>query len=168
MKLPFGLAVLGLVLSAVDHVSTFFGIDLHGPFPLVLWGLHLLGMFLGALLVFSLLVLSNDSPRRMTLSELMRYVPRWMKAITVLLVMYGAFTFCAIFVLSEAGTAAIKNGNEVLVSHGTVIRRLSPEEYERIRVYPTRLFSGAWMSAFAVFVAVFYSRYIDSDVDPRQ
>ncbi len=169
MMLPLFLAVLGLVVSTVDHLATFVGIDFVAPFPALLWGPHLLVMFLGALLVFSALrALAEESGRRLTWRRMTRFAPRWMKALTIALVIYGVFNFLAALVLSEGGAAAIQNGREVLVCHGTVIRRLSAEEYERFRVYPTRIFSGTWMLLYAVFVTVFYSMYKGMDVDREE
>jgi hypothetical protein len=166
MMLPLCLAALGLAVSAIDHVATFFGIDLHVPFPALLWGLHVLGMLLGALLVLGALpVPSEKSGRRLTWGCMTRYAPRWMKAITLALLIYGAFNCVTILVLSKGGTTAIENGKEVLVSHGRVICPLSAEDYERFRVYPTRLFSGFWMPLYAVFVTVFLSMYNGMDVD---
>lgn len=143
LKIFAAIALLGLVLSVIVHLSTFFGIDPQEIFPPI-WLLHL-----GIFVVFIPGIIANkrrDSSSKKSLSDQFPYAPRWMIAMTVCLFAYAIINFATFFFLmhegqptrEEDGTFAIKN-------HGRFVRNISEQEYHRYRGYEVRGFSGHWM-----------------------
>jgi hypothetical protein len=74
--------------------------------------------------------------------------PRWGLVLIVLAMAYTGINFQSSF--REGGTAEIRNGQYVLMSHGTFLRALTQEEYQAARAHVTRGFSGHWILFYLI------------------
>lgn len=150
------LTMAALILSAIAHFATFFGIDPQAKFPAV-WLLHL-GIFI---VILPLLIVYGKEPggRFGTIDHtlVMKYVPSWMKSLLMILSIYTAVNFGLFFVLSEAGAPDVWEGKYVLQNKGTFIRELSKAEYEKHLMYEVRGFSGHWLIFYFYPLIAYYS-----------
>ncbi len=157
MQIFFILAVTGLVLSALAHLLTFCGVNPEQAFPWI-WMLHI-----GIFVVWIPTVLVGNGVRtRSKKKDLWNaaagYSPRWLNRLCGCLFIYAFFNFFfTIFALNKGGVPGVINGEKVLHSHGTVIRKLSDEEYELHRAYTVRTFSGHWMVFYGIATTVLLS-----------
>ena len=72
---------------------------------------------------------------------------------------YAVFNFCfTIFYLNEGGGPDRIKGDLVLHSHGRVIRKLTPEEFQIHQAYVVRTFSGHWMAFYSMSMTILYAR----------
>jgi hypothetical protein len=151
----FLLALLGLVSSFVAHVATFAGINPEAVFPQV-WLLHV-GIFV---VWIPTVVVSKKYQGQDFWKASMRFSPVWLRGMCGALFTYALFNFFfCIFVLQKGGVPSEIDGKKVLHSHGSVIRELTDEEYERHRAYGVRTFSGHWMLFYGVATGVLYSQW---------
>src|SRR5262245_25121454 len=134
-----------LALSLLAHGATFVGVNPSRHFPGV-WWLH--GVILGLCFVAGPVV--GTQAKESSEHDLWRwcrlYAPPWLCKLVAVFVFYAVFNF--IFTLTcllERGNPQRVDGEWVLMDHGKVIRKLTPEEYERREVYEVRAFSGHWM-----------------------
>lgn len=143
------LAAVGLALSVAAHALTFAGVDPQREIPGV-WLLHL-GIFV--IIVPTIFIgrrLSRDNGEVEFWQRITKNTPTWLHALTMILFVYTFFNFfyCTRY-LNEGGVPSELRGELVLHSHGAVIRKLTPEEFERHRAYSVRGFSGHWMVFYA-------------------
>ena len=135
------IAVIGLMVSAILHLSTFFGVNPMQELPCI-WIFHIMVFVVWSPMV-SLLSKNkrNDSWKIAT-----RNVPRWIKIMALFLFIYALFNFFfTSFILNDSGVPSELNGKKVLHSHGNIIKELTDEEYEKHSAYGIRGFSGHWM-----------------------
>ncbi len=156
-RLIFYLAVFGLVASAVAHVVTFLGVNPRRAVP----GIMVLGVMVlvvwGAM-VFMARKAYARTDRRSLWDIILRHAPLWMRVLSVVLGVYAFFNFFfVVWVLNREGVPSTSLGPKALVSHGTVIRRLSDEEYEKHQAYSVRGDTGHWMVFYAVGMTALYS-----------
>ena len=152
------IAVLGLVSSAVAHLSTFMGINPQRVVPKV-WVLHVLIFVVWIPLVISSRNACTKENRKDFWKIATRNAPGWMKILSLTLFVYAFFNFFyTIQVLNEGGVPSELDGKKVIHSHGRVIRELTDEEYEKHQAYEVRTFSGHWMVFYAIGMTVLYSR----------
>jgi hypothetical protein len=130
----------GLVASVVVHALTFAGLAL--PF-LFVWVMQM-----GA--IASCFVAGHDAKKHDgTLRVLPFDAPAWATAVLFATFVYAIINFAIFLTLVEFGTPEI--GGETgyyLSDHGRVIRTLTEAEYQWMRAYVTRGFSGHWIPFF--------------------
>ena len=161
MYRPFGLlAAVGLALAVIAHALTFYpGASIITEDGSPVWLLHI-----GIFVVFVPMVFSmqwefgtrrdraaqrGDWPaRRATWAAQMSFFPRWARAVIVAAMVYTAYNFFT--ALPFGGTPQVRNGQFVLVSHGTFIRTLSEDEYLAMKRGEVRGFSGHWIFFYLV------------------
>lgn len=146
-------AFAGFCLSLLVHLTTFLGIDPARRVPFV-WALHI-GIFVS----FVPMVLAQQSPRRGDFwQKLMSRLPTWQRYAVKGLFAYTVINFALFFYLSSGATPQERDGKYVLLNHGTLIRELSADEYERQNAYIVRGFSGHWMIFYLVPALYFLPR----------
>ncbi|MBN2445752.1 MAG: hypothetical protein JXO22_03450 [Phycisphaerae bacterium] len=168
MRAVFYLAVVCLAVSAVTHVSTFFGVNPQRMFAAI-GVLHIL-----VLVVWLPVVLScrracrgNDAKDFWRIAT--RNAPHWMKALSVMLFACAFVNFfLTVFVLGECGQPDDSDFKKVLRSHDRIIRELTDEEFELHQTYGTRESSGNWMVFYGIGMTVLYSRLRDTPDDPPE
>jgi hypothetical protein len=135
------LSIVGFLLSAFVSVTSIFGINLIEKIPW-LWGLHV-GMIALCvpMLIFAKKLFSSPD-------ALWKLWPLGMKGLLIFLVGY---TFINVYITDSTFDGAgpgIIDGQEVLQSHGRVIRKLTHQEYRRYECYETRGFAAWWVLAY--------------------
>ena len=85
-------------------------------------------------------------------------LPRWQQYAVKGLFAYALINFALFFYRSSGGTPEERDGKYVLQNHGTVIRELSADEYERHSAYVVRGFSGHWMVFYLIPALYFRPR----------
>jgi hypothetical protein len=161
MKIVFVIAVLGLILSAIAHFSTFLGVNPEKSFPQV-WILHILIFVVWIPAVFAY----KDNGQKDFWKTIAGRVPGWMVKMAAVLFAYAIFNFFfTIFALQKGGVPSEIEGKKVLHSHGKIIHTLTNKEYEKHKAYSVRAFSGHWMIFYALGMIILYSK-IREDSNP--
>ena len=136
------LAATGLILSIIVHGLTFFpgGTPITEKHP-IFWALHI-GMFV----VFVPFVLAAQRlSRHFSILAFWRILPWWGIALDIAAIVYAYVNFASFFELTQIGRPEIRDGQFVLLSKGQIVRTLTQEEYDVMRGYVARGFSGHWM-----------------------
>jgi hypothetical protein len=150
------LAAVGLVLSALAHCSTFFGVDPQTVCPAVFL-LHP-----GIFVVFIPAILTKK--RGSKWEQQAPYAPKGLVRLTSVLFVYCFINF-AIFMARVSGSAEINpRGGYELTSHGHLIRAISEDEYHFHRALEVRGVSGHWMVFYSVSMVFLVSRYREQRV----
>jgi hypothetical protein len=136
------LAALGLALSILMHLVTFFG-----EYPAHWWLL-----FAGVLVLFVPFVIAAGGMAKETPGEnwpdrVSSLVPRF-EAIGFCLWLYAAFNLVCLYVLREGGRLDRVDGVPVLRTHDIVLRILTPREEEWQKAYFVRAASAGFMLAY--------------------
>lgn len=147
------LAFIGLLLSLLAHLMAFLGVNLAKYVPWV-WWLHI-GIFV---LTVPLLFTQGFKSRKTFWREFNSRLPSWARRAYKALFLYAIVNFVIFGFLSSGGVPDVCEGKYVLENHGTVIREISKEEYERQKAYVLRLFSGGWMVFYLFFALSFWYR----------
>ena len=147
------LAAVGLVLSLVAHASTFVGMNPARHFPAT-WLLHL-----GIFVVFAPAIVAANrmgkgASRNEVWNSIWRFAPRWLQCLVGAFFVYAFFNFFMSNYLNEGGVPGKINGEYVLHSHGKVIRKLTPDEYDKHESYVVRGFSGHWMFFYSASLMI--------------
>ena len=154
MKRALGIfAFAGFCLSLFVHLTTFFGIDPAKHVPFV-WVLHI-----GIFICFVPLIFAQGFPPKENFwQKLMARLPPWQRYAVKGFFAYAVINFALFFYLTSGGSAQERDGKYVLLNHGTLIRELSADEYERQNAYTIRGFSGHWMVFYLVPALYFLPR----------
>ena len=160
MKRVFAtLAIIGFFTSLIVHLTTFLGINPAKYVPAV-WVLHV-----GCLAVFAPMIFDQKGTEKKTFQrEIFSPLPGWARHLISAFFLYALINFALFIFLSEGGVPRVRDGKYVLHSHGTVIRELSEEEYERHKAYELRGFSGHWMVFYLIPALYFPYRKDKTDV----
>jgi len=144
------LAVLGLGLSAMVHVSTFLGIEPTTLFPAA-WLLHL-GIF-ALIIPLVLIQKKQDKVLRPRKGPPFADAPRWMNFLVGFLFLYAFVNFAVNMMLMPGKTshAAATTRPQVETSSEELQRR------HQENIYGPRLFSGHWMLFYAAAGVGLYS-----------
>jgi hypothetical protein len=138
MPITLLLGSLLLLITVLVHVSTFFTDREPQPTAVTipLTGLMFV-LFFKAMMVARKNQLS--SPEGWSWKQALRYAPRWLPVLLVLLAAYTGFNFFySLMVLNEGLTPDSVQGQFVLQDHDRVVRTLSQEEYWRHSAYQLR------------------------------
>jgi hypothetical protein len=148
---PAGLlALVGLLLALLVHVTALRGIDSEAEWPQV-WLLH------GA--VFPLILLAVLAPgaasrqRTPTFRELLALIP-WPALLLIgLALIYVLATFVLFIPESAGGAPIIKDGRFFFNDHG-VVREVTESEYHFQRSVLLRIYSSVWTYLYLVAAIV--------------
>ena len=153
-----------LTISLIAHIGTFIpGVRESMDWT---WPLHVAVVLLFVVLAFqaqklapsvfrpqSILTLRMDPSVRMSLQS----VPRVMKAMFALTMVYFILIFVATFFTFPGGTVEDIGGQHRLVSHGQIIRLLPQSEYTGFQNHLVRSFSALWIYfSLAGFIGAAY------------
>jgi hypothetical protein len=69
---------------------------------------------------------------------------------------YYAIVNFLVFMFSDPGTPAIKDGQYYLHTHGQWIRNITEQEYHHYKAATIRGFSGHWVAFYGLAAAVLY------------
>ena len=179
------LAILGLIASAVVHVSTFFTdrLAMDGG----TWVLHI-GVFVvwfpavalqaaqanadkakrdrkagqqscgGGAQTGQAAEASGGGGKNADGDDIMRHAPRWLAALAAVCFVYAIVNFLVFFFLIREGEPRIRDGQYLLMEKGRVIRPLTEEEFHQKNRYKTRGFSGHWMLFYAAAATLLYAK----------
>jgi hypothetical protein len=150
------LSLAGLIVSALAHFSTYFGVDPMEVCPYV-WALHI-GIFVVFIPAFVIQKQGRTTTTGGTKTEwkdLFPYSPAWINRLVSALFFYAIVNFVVFFVLTirNAGTPGrAANGTYVLRTKGrnATTRPITAEEYHLLRARMVRGFSGHWMVFYAM------------------
>jgi hypothetical protein len=144
-------ATLGLLAAVLVHGATYAGVDVLQRYP------EASLLHLGCFVVFIPLLFSLWSDNRLggRIDEMFTDHPRWVLWLLIAVAIYAAVNFVLFFLLTGGGTAEMRNGEFVLLSHGKLIRHLTEAEYHLQRIYVARGFSGHWL-VFYLFPALYF------------
>ena len=125
------------------HVSTFLGIDLLMRWPEydALYGLG----FVTPILAMAAYLLVEGSRGR-----LKNIAPQWLRVLTPVLIVYAFINFVFWMAIDKGGPVVERDGQYLILSHGTVLRKLSEAEYNEQHAHFVRFVTGGWMSCFCV------------------
>lgn len=148
------LAAAGLALSLAAHASTFLGVNPNRQFPAT-WLLHL-GIFVVFVpAVIASIMMARGASKNEWWQRVKRFAPAWLQGLVGLFFAYAFFNFFfSLLYLNEGGVPGKKEGDLVLHSHGKVIRKLTPDEFEKHEAYVVRGFSGHWMLFYSVSLMI--------------
>jgi hypothetical protein len=163
-------ALIVLALSVVAHLATFVPAI---PITMQLvWPLHLATLAMAAAMVFSQMTHYRGLPKppakgffadlfaaqkrdKAVTSKMISLVPSPLRAMCMVAVYYAVLNFVLFFLNMQSGSPSIENGKYFLMSHGTVIREITKEEYRRFQAYEVRGFSGHWI-AFSIIPMTYF------------
>lgn len=151
------LALAGLALALVVHVSALLGVNSADRYPWV-WGLHV-----GIFLVFFPAVITSKADlrrgERPSFRELREGVPDWLVVVGAVFMLYAFANFFLASAGIESGQPVARAGKFVLENHGKLVRELTAGEFEALNASSLRLFSGHWMVFyFMSFVMLKYRK----------
>jgi hypothetical protein len=168
MSLIILLSAVGLIISALVHFSTYVGFDPQSDGPAV-WLLHI-----GVFIVFIPAVWVANIKRQADVRKSNQFwplAPTWMKNLTNLLGLYAGVNFVIfiylIMVVMGGGTPEKEPGGYVLRNHGTLVRKISEQEYHRYRAYIMRGFSGHWVLFYALAMTMAASGVAAKRLPPK-
>jgi hypothetical protein len=125
-----------LVVSAVVHLSTFFGANLLALWPGV-WWLHVaIPVAFGMSIYYVRRAGGKD--------QMTDGVPPWLSTLACVLFFYGLVNFAIFMIRAESGLEE-RDGKYVKMDRGRVLREVDKAEYEWQEVLVVRGFSGHWM-----------------------
>lgn len=157
----FVFAVIGLLLSAITHCSTFLGIDpiekvpplfvLHiGIFALL--GVLILEHKLMSIAIIEKRVIQADHKNPLDDQDL-TYAPLWMKTMLAFSFVYAIINFAIFFFLCHDCPPSERNGQYFLKSG----QEITQNEFHRYQAYEARGFSGHWMIFYSGLMCLSYS-----------
>jgi DNA-directed RNA polymerase subunit RPC12/RpoP len=143
------LAIVGLMLSVLAQVSTFFGVDLQDRFS-YFWLLHI-----GIFVVWIPAVLLQPRAAKRSGGKWLAHAPRWSRAAMPLLIGYCVINFVLFVGRADAGLPQTdgKGGYE-LRNHGRLVRTITAAEYHAQRAYEVRAFSSTWILFYGIAAMV--------------
>ncbi len=157
-KILFFFAAAGWAVSLVTNILTWFDVDVQHYVPYI----SLLHVGIFVVWVPAILGLKKKQQadgvvgkQGSSLKSAMAATPKWMSTIAMAGFVYAFINF-GIFMLSEQGEAAIRNGHFVLETHGHFVRDLTEKEYRHLLPNDTRGFSGHWVLFYGFAAAVLY------------
>jgi hypothetical protein len=142
------LALIGLLISVVVHVLTYFG---HGGVPGI-WLLHV-GVFVVWFPTVLKLKAAGEGKGRFWFLDVLPWWQLLIFAIAAPIVFAGALASMA----RGEGVTHEENGSYSIVNHGQTVRELSEAEYRREKARELRGFSGIWVIFYGVAAAVSHS-----------
>ncbi len=161
----FWAAVTGWTLGLLVHILSIFDVDVESKFPYI-WLLHI-GIFvvwIPAILelkknekikAFQSSGIRNRMRPIALFKALCEGVPSWIVVIAVVGFYYAIVNF-VMFIGSESGTPAVKDGHYYLDAHGQWIRDITEREYHHYKAAGIRGFSGHWVAFYGLAAAVLY------------
>ncbi len=144
-----------LLLSAVVHISTFFGIDPNAETS-IFWLLHLfvfIAIIGGAYFVDQ--AVDGDKHKH---HLVIKSSPAWLKYLTGAFFVYGIFNFTVFLALSE-GTPDYDGARYSLQDHGNFIREITEQEFHQAQALVARGFSGHWMLFYSLALLLLIGAY---------
>ena len=152
LRLALGaLASLGFLASLTAHVAALQGIDVETYVPFV-WLLHG-GIFV--VFVPFILMARRVYGNRLSAKEMANMAPPWVRTFGAALFAYAMVNFVIFILHTQGGNATERDGQFLLMQHGTLIRHLTSAEYASFRANQVRGFSGHWMVFYFVSAAYF-------------
>jgi hypothetical protein len=153
MRIFFFLALVGLILSAAAHFSTYLGVDPQERFPYI-WLLHI-GIFVVCLPAFAIqgMLPRGDGGK----FKPFEYAPKWMRLLMGVAFIYAIVNFVIFIFLMSSGSPYRENGRFVLKDHGKLVRQITEQEYHQYKAYEVRGFSGHWMLFYAAALTMLAS-----------
>jgi hypothetical protein len=164
-KILFYFALLCFLLALATQILTYANIAIHERVPFV-WALHL-GIFI---VLIPVIVMSYQNKkaqeRRPTdpllqtkqssgMQGLLKESPRWMSIAVAGLMIASAVTFYSC-ISAMGGTPEIKDGEYILQDHGSLVRKITEEEYHHHMDLVLRLFSAGWLPFYGMGVAALF------------
>ena len=146
-RLARGAAWLGIVLSALVHVASWFGFALWREFAF----LHI-GIF-----IFFIPAAASKRNRQKPRMRWPPQDPPWATKAIQIAGINALVHFAAFFWLAEGGGAQLRDGHYLLLDHGKLIRELTAHEYAWQMAHEARSFSAGWL-LFYLFLLVWYWR----------
>jgi len=142
------LAAIGLVASVTVYVLTFFPERIViAPNQALFATLHIGTMAAFVPFVWALRQRLGVFPR--SWRQYLSVFPAWAATLIVLAGACEAVNFMYLF-FELQGSPEIRDGQFVLMNHGTFVRTLTQEEYDVARSHETRLFSGGWIAFYLI------------------
>ena len=151
-KLLFILTATCWTISLSIHIVSLTGFDVATWFPYV-WALHI-GVFVVFIPALLILRKFQHTPHP-TYRSYFSGLPRWLIILTVACCLYAVINFF-LFAFSFHGTATIRDGQYVLLRHGSIIKTLTELEYRWHNSQAVRLFSGHWMAFYSLAMIILY------------
>ncbi len=148
----FLLSALGLVVSFAIHLSSFI------PGRIVemgqVWPMHVLIFPLFLIMIHRT---NKDSTSGKQGSFPPADAPRWMSLLITVLFIYALVNFAMLLVHTYNGGPRRRDGKYVQQNHGRVIKEITETEYNQLRAWEARGFSGHWMLFYSAPMAAFYA-----------
>jgi len=150
------MALIGFLASLLVHVETVTGRDLMSISPLV-WVLHagaILSIFASVLSARGALMrISGGRPEP---GAILQHVPKWTLAAAGIVSVYVLINTFLCLPNSGDGNASLFAGEYFLRIHGRAIAKLTEAQYHLHRAWELRLYSGAWLVAYAISALYFF------------
>jgi hypothetical protein len=161
----FYFAITGLALAIVVHLLSVARINVSEYCPFV-WVLHL-----GIFVVWFPTVLSlrkNEDfieyqqsgwLNRMNpfafFKAILKNTPIWLSVLAAGGFVYAIINF-ALLMTPQEGNVVVQEGTYAIVKHGTMVRKLSEQEYNYFQAKDVRVFSGHWIAFYGIAAAVIF------------
>jgi hypothetical protein len=151
-------ALVGFIVSAAVHLSTFLGSRFAATMDSGVLALHFAIFPLFFAMLFSQRAETKGMDKRDVLLNLGASVPRWAKAVIIFFFLYTPVNFFRSMSATGGASAEQSATGQVLTSHGRVIRHVTQEEALENKAMQTRLFSGHWMMFYLLPALFFLAR----------
>ncbi len=100
-------------------------------------------------------------PRGNLVSEVFGSVPRWMKGLTLGLILYSFVNFFACMAQLDGGVPIRRpDGALVIQNHEQIVRTLTPEAYRQALAVQTRMLSGHLLAFYGLAVIALQAFWI--------
>lgn len=144
MLMLFLLALIGVIVSAVLHFSTCWGMGWQASMPYVwLLGIGVFVVWVPAVAIQGMLPRKKNGAL-----QPFAFAPKWMRLLSGAAFAYAIINF-AVFIFIMGATYAVRvNGHYELREHGRVIRQITEQQYDRYKTYEFRAFSGVLMVVY--------------------
>lgn len=161
-KYLFYVAAIGWGLSLLIHLLALADIDVTASIPFV-WLLHV-GVFVVWLPVVLELRKEQDLQNGSFLNRMnpmsffktvFKGTPSWLVIMSAAGFFYAMINFL-LFMQSQTGVPALKEGQYILHNHGQLIKTLSEAEYHHYKANEVRGFSGHWIAFYGLATAVLF------------
>lgn len=153
--LPFFVAAAGVVVSLFIHILTFCAPSFVAPLR-DFWFLHVAVMIVAAPAVVIIGLNKRQQSWSARWDDVTKFVPRWMRVLTLLAFAYATFNFFHTIYLNQGGTPKVEDGRFLLTEHGRIIERLTTQEYRKHQAYELRRSSGHWLVFYWIASIVYY------------
>ena len=164
-KLLFFLAITEFIIALTIHIVSALGIDIADKMPplgvvfasffVLLIPIILIGVKNKKVEMLQQSAMQNNMNSSTSFKMLIKDIPAWLKTTVKISGFYTTINFILLFLL-PLGSFDFKDGQRLLVDHGTVLAIMTEHQYHQYRAALVRVLSGCFMGLYAHCAAILF------------